>query len=272
MSAGDLAAMHAYYGRGEEAGRLDSLLGSIEFERTTEIVQRVLPAAPAVVADIGGGPGRYSNWLADLGHQVEHRDIVPAHVEFVRTRGRAAVHSAVGDARDLDLAADSVDAVLLLGPLYHLVERRDRVAALVEARRVVRPGGPVVAAAISRWAPRLHGIVVQELWQLYSHARDLVAAGETDGVLAPMHDKAFCGYTHRPDELALEVEDAGLVVEDLVGVEGIAFALDDERHRLADRRVRSVALEAARRLERVPELLGLSPHFAVTARRPAADH
>jgi SAM-dependent methyltransferase len=142
----NLAAMRAHYERGEEEARLAiSPPGLLEFERTKEIVLRHLPPPPAVVADIGGGPGRYTHWLADLGYQVIHRDLMPLHVDQLqqaRVAG-ASIDSAVADARDLDLADASVDAVLLLGPLYHLNQRRDRVAALAEARRIARPGAPV---------------------------------------------------------------------------------------------------------------------------------
>ncbi|MGH3302720.1 MAG: class I SAM-dependent methyltransferase [Streptosporangiaceae bacterium] len=147
------AAMHEHYQRGEEADRLVAAsAGQLEFERTQEIVLRRLPAAPAVVADIGGGPGRYARWLAGLGYRVMHRDIVPLHVERLRAAHApgSPIDAAVGDARSLDLADASVDALLLLGPLYHLTRRADRAQVLREARRVVRPGGLVFGAAISR--------------------------------------------------------------------------------------------------------------------------
>src|ERR1700733_11314732 len=161
-------ALRAHYERGMERERLSSGRGDLEFPRTTEIVLRPLPPAPAVVADIGGGPGRYALWLASLGYRVVHRDIVPLHVQEVAEAASAAgvgaaIDSAVGDARSLDLADASVDAVLLLGPLYHL-DAADRVAALAEAGRVVRPGGPVLGAAISRWAARLDGVLATRLY------------------------------------------------------------------------------------------------------------
>jgi SAM-dependent methyltransferase len=133
MEADD-AALHAYYERGLERERLSDGRGDLEFTRTTEIVLRRLPAAPAMVADIGGGPGRYALWLASLGYQVEHRDLVPLHVEQLTAdaAGVPGIHTAAGDAQDLDLPDASVDAVLLLGPPYHLTDRAERVRARAE--------------------------------------------------------------------------------------------------------------------------------------------
>ena len=263
-----LDSMQAHYERGEEDARLTRGLGIVELERTQEIVLRALPAAPAVVADIGGGPGRYAQWLADLGYLVEHRDLAPGHVEHLASLGRAGVTTRIGDARRLDLADASVDAVLLLGPLYHLETPDDRVAALAEAARVVRPGGPVLAAVISRWAPRLHGLLAERLYERYPAIVSVVEEVERSGMLPPLFEGAFCGYTHRPAELEAEVRAAGLELVDLVGVEGVAFALDGLEDRLADPAARTALLDSARALERVPELMGLSPHLVATARRP----
>jgi SAM-dependent methyltransferase len=223
-----------------------------------------------VVADVGGGPGRYSLWLAERGYTVHHRDLVDLHLEQVTGDAGArglAIDSAIADARALDLADASADAVLLLGPIYHLPTRDDRVAALAEAGRVVRPGGPVFAAAISRWAPRLHGQVAARLGDEYPSIHELVEVVEGTGRLVPLFEGSFSGYCHRPDELRDEVLAAGLELVDLVGVEGIAFALPDLEARLSEPAQREIVLRAARAIERIPELLGLSPHLVATARR-----
>ena len=94
---------------------------------------------------------------------------------------------------------------------------------------------------------------------------DVVGDVEHDGVLAPLYDGAFAGYTHRPEDLRAEVVAAGLTITDLVSVEGIAFALDDLDTRLQSREARDVVLSAARATERIPELLGLGPHLLATA-------
>jgi SAM-dependent methyltransferase len=264
-------AMHEYYQRGEEAERLDAgTAGPLEFARTQEIVLRHLPAPPAVVADVGGGPGRYALWLAGLGYRVLHRDVVPLHVAQLRAAAAAdpaagpAVESCVGDARGLDLPDGSVDAVLLLGPLYHLARRADRVQALREARRVVRPGGPVFGAAISRWAARYDGILKLRLYEQVPAMLAAMGPLERTGVIPPLEPGWFTAYTHRPGQLRAEFTSAGLVVADLVSVECGAFLLADLSERMADPDARKVIMDSARAVERVPELMGLGSHLLAT--------
>jgi SAM-dependent methyltransferase len=262
--------MHEYYELGKEADRLArSGAGRLEFERTQEIVFRHLPVPPAVIADIGGGPGRYALWLADLGYRVVHRDLVPLHVEQVRMNSGtgSVIDSAVGDARSLDLADESVDAVLLLGPLYHLTRRADRVQALREARRVVRPGGPVFGAAISRWATRLDGMLRLRLYEQAPAVLDLVGPLEQTGVMPPLMPGGFNGFAHRPRQLKSEFVSADLVVADLVCIEGAAYLLDDLDDRVADELDWRVILDSARAHERVPELMGLGSHLLATGIR-----
>jgi SAM-dependent methyltransferase len=262
------AALHEHYERGEEADRLErSGAGRLEFERTQEIVLRHLPPAPATVADIGGGPGRYALWLAGLGYRVVHRDIVPMHVGQVRAAAAAAgvaVEAAPGDARSLDLADESVHAVLLLGPLYHLPRRADRIQALREAGRIVRPGGPVFGAAISRWAARLDGMLRQRIYAKYPTAQQVVDTVERGGLLPPLGPGSFSAVTHRPGQLRAEFAAAGLAVADLVCVEGAAYLLDDLDARMSDQRDWQVVLDSARAHERVPELLGIGSHLIAT--------
>jgi SAM-dependent methyltransferase len=176
----------------------------------------------------------------------------------------------VSDARELDLADTCADAVLLLGPLYHLRRRADRLRALGEARRVVRPGGPVFAAAISRWAPRIDGVLLSRLSETYPDLPSLVVGIERTGHLPTLGPGSFSGFCHRPRQLRAELREAGLTVADLVSVEGPAFLLGDLAERRADPAARAVVLDTARALERIPELLGIGPHLLATGLRPRA--
>ncbi len=237
---------------------------------------RHLPSLPAVIADIGGGPGRYTLWLSGLGYRVEHRDLVALHVDQLRDElaslppplPEAPVTTRVADARALDLDDATVDAVLLLGPLYHLRRRQDRLAALREAGRVLRPGGAVFVAAISRWAPRLDSELRARLYEVYPVMRQETPGVERTGWMPPLFAGSFCGYCHRPQQLRGELRAAGFQVVDLVSVEGMAFVLPDLAERLDDSDGRAVVLDAARATERVPELLGIGPHLLATAIRP----
>ena len=256
--------VEAYYARGLERGRLEAGSGALEFARTTMLLERVLPAAPASIADIGGGPGRYATWLATRGYKVQLVDPVPLHIEQARAAG---ITAQAGDARSLDFPDATFDAVLVLGPLYHLPERADRITALSEARRVCRPGGVVAAAAISRFASTLDGL---RGGYLADPAFAAVAASDLrDGRHQnPTGDPAYftTAYFHRPGELRAECEDAGLRHECTVGVEGPAWLLSDLDAWLQDPARRETLLTALGQLEEEPSLLGASAHLLAIAR------
>jgi ubiquinone/menaquinone biosynthesis C-methylase UbiE len=272
-SSRDDADVAAYYARGLEVDRLASGPGALELARTQMVLQRLLPPPPVVVADVGGGPGRYAVWLAERGYRVHLIDPVPLHIEQARAavKGRreaALVEPRVGDARSLHLPDASVDAVLLLGPLYHLPERSDRLRALGEARRVCRPGGVIIAAAISRFASTLDGLRAG-----YLDDAAFAAVAERDRADGqhrnPTRDPAYftTAYFHRPEDLAAECGEAGLVHEVTIGVEGVGWLLPDVDARLADERRQAVLLDALSSLETEPTLLGVSAHLLAVARR-----
>ena len=251
-----------HYEGGAELGRLDSGASAIEFARTKEILERYLPPPPARVIDVGGGPGAYAAWLAEHRYDVHLVDPVPLHVEKARPRGGFSV--ALGDARRLDEPEGSADVVLLLGPLYHLTERRDRVLALREARRVLRPGGLVAAAAISRFASLFDGL-------FRGYVSDRVFRAITERDLADGQHRRPPGggyfttaYFHHPHELSDEVQEAGLAHEGTFGIEGPAW-LKPELY--DDAALREHVLWAARVVEQEPTLLGLSAHLLAVARR-----
>jgi 2-polyprenyl-3-methyl-5-hydroxy-6-metoxy-1,4-benzoquinol methylase len=125
-----------HYASGYEATRLfSSAQGQLERLRSQEIIGRRLPALPARILDVGGAGGIYSLWLLDQGYEVRLIDALPLHVEMAErslsehsNRRLASAH--VGDARHLEEADHSADAVLLMGPLYHLTEREERLQSL----------------------------------------------------------------------------------------------------------------------------------------------
>lgn len=262
-----------HYEAYEEAHRLFQGSGRLELARTQELIGRYLPPPPGVILDVGGGPGAYALWLAGLGYAVHLIDAVPRHVEQARQAAAAQpdhplASAAVGDARRLDQADNSADAVLLLGPLYHLTERADRLRAWREAGRVLRPGGWVFAAAISRFASALDGLTDGSLDDP-AFAR-IVEQDLTDGQHRnPTGNPAYFTTTffHHPTELRAELEEAGLRHAATFGVEGPGWLLPDLAARWQDPARRERLLALLRRIEQEPSLLGVSAHLLAVGRR-----
>lgn len=266
-------AIARYYQVAPEEARLEHGAALLEAIRTRELIERFAPAPPAVVLDVGGAAGAYSLWLASAGYTVHLLDAVPRLVAEAQRRSTTSVRPLascrVGDARALSVPGQSVDIVLLLGPLYHLTEPADRIQALAEVRRVLKPGGRLFAAGISRWASALDGLTRG----LFADPR-FVAVVERD-LREGQHrnpteriDYFTTAYFHRPEELRAEVAAAGLALEGLYGLEGPGWLLPDLPSRLDSPAERDALLRVARQLEAEPSALGLSAHWLAVARLP----
>ncbi len=152
----------------------------------------------------------------------------------------------VGDARRLDLPDEAFDVVLLHGPLYHLAASADRRRVLDEARRILRPGGRVLAFAINRFAGLFYGLDSGRLRdeEYFSMVRRELSTG--------VRDRSPGWYFHRPEELATEVAASGFVVDALLGVTGPGWLLKGNDGGWEDPPSRKRLLEIARLVERDP--------------------
>jgi SAM-dependent methyltransferase len=262
-----------YYERAPEEARLEQGPFQLEEARTRELIQRYAPPPPGTVVDVGGAAGAYALWLAETGYTVHLLDPVPRLVAEAQRRSAAAglplASCRVGDARALDVPTETADVVLLLGPLYHLTEPGDRARSLQEAARVLKPGGWLFAAAISRWASALDGLA-RDLLQdprfaliVEQDLRDGQHRNPTGRL-----DYFTTAYFHRPEELAGEVVAAGLALDGVYGVEGPGWILPDVAERMADTHRREALLRVARMVETEPSVLGSSAHLLAVAQRP----
>lgn len=258
--------VRAYYDRYEEESRLGGGSSQLEFERTRDILARHLPTAPARILDVGGAAGVYSLWLASLGYDVHLIDASERLVEEARRRSAAAARPIgsmrVGNACALDDPSESADVVMVMGPLYHLTSAADRATALAEAYRVLRFGGFVAVAAISRYASALDGLVHNlslDPQFLAIRDQDLRDGQHRNAMNHPHYFTT--AYFHLPEELQGELATAGFDEPRVLGVEGPGWLMTDFDVRWADPPQRNVILDTARVLEAQPGIVGVSAHL-----------
>ena len=216
--------------RADEWERLDSsFVPRLEWEGTVERLRRNLPPGGRVL-DVGGGAGRYAVWLAERGHEVVlvdpsdgQREVAREKVEAHDVADRVTVRE--GDVRDLAFADGAFDATLCLGgPLSHVLAAAERETAVRELRRVTTLGGPVFVSVMGR----LHLLVLLLLSpdrdvERFGLLADLAESGDYDADLLGERDSDFV-ETHffRAGELEVLLTEGGLVVEELLGLEGLA--------------------------------------------------
>ncbi len=260
----------AHYDEGREHDRLSSPHGRLEFERSKDIISRNLFKAPAKILDLGGGTGHYSFWLANQGFEVHLVDVVESHIETAKkvVQYFSLASITVGDARGTKFPDESFDVVLLFGPLYHLIEKRDRIKALGEAKRVLKPGGRLMAVCISKYASLMDGFQSRFIEDPYF--RSIVDQDLIDGQHRnPDNHPHYFTTTkfHEPTEFQTEIEEAGFFDVKLHAVEGFGSQLADLESQMNDEAKKEILFDYLRMVESEPSLLGSSPHIMAVARK-----
>jgi len=259
-----------YVKTGAEQNRLKKKNeGRVEEIRTKEILKRFLPKDPAVVCDIGGGAGVYSFFLAEQGHKVHMSDLVELHIEQAKKQNHKSEHKLqslkIEDARSLSYTSEFADALLLLGPLYHLTDKRDRIKSLKEAYRVLKQGGMLFVAAISRYASMIDGL--RKEYCLENYYLEMLDETFQTGINISKGNKDHftTAYFHKPDELKEEIEESGFQLKKLLSIEGVSWTLPNLDKYLADGKNKKILLELLKKTESESSLLGYSPHIMAIA-------
>jgi S-adenosylmethionine-dependent methyltransferase len=277
MTWADVRGYYDEFGEREWSRLEDPADGAIELAVTGHALENHLPAEGRVL-DLGGGPGRYTLWLAQRGYRVVLADLSPALLDIARAR---VAESAVGerieaiveaDACDLSRWSDGVfDAALVLGPFYHLPEPADRDRAAAELHRVLRPGGIAFVALMPRYAFLRRTIASPDERHHLTDPNFVTQVLEHGVFVNDVPGRFTGGYGVRPEEVAPFFERHGFVTRTLLACEGFVPDLQDAVAQMQqiDPVAYRQALDLILRTAADPSILGMSTHLLYIASKAA---
>ena len=243
-----------------------------EYAVTLRALSTYLPPPPARILDCGGGPGKYSTEMARQGYQVTLFDLSSGNLQLAEKKAKEAGVAMEGyeQGNALDLSRfqeNSFDIVLLMGPLYHLLELDERVRALSEAHRVLNPGGKLAAAFISRYAA--HRDIARRNPRLLLEMAEFAEQVEQSGRLLPRNvgNDDFVAYLAHPAEVAPLCWQVGLEVDSILGVEGIVSMQEEQVNELSGLHWEKW-VDLNYRLAPDPSIHGCVEHLLVLASKP----
>ncbi|RKQ42616.1 ubiquinone/menaquinone biosynthesis C-methylase UbiE [Roseivirga pacifica] len=261
-----------FYTKASEETRLNKGMGIFEFERVKQLIQRhITEGRSLTIMDIGGGTGKYAEWLANNGHRVHLIEPVQKHLQIAQNRAnklknKFRVHC--GESRKLNFKANYADLVILHGPLYHLQNEHDRNQTIQEAKRVLKNNGIILAFAINYTASTLvgllHGLIHKRAFF------EMCAEELSSGIHNPPDDFPWLlaeAYYYNPEQLKTEFDNQGLKYLNTYAVEGLAWLDKDFFASMADDERKDTLMRLLSLTENDPQLLAFSPHMMIATQK-----
>jgi ubiquinone/menaquinone biosynthesis C-methylase UbiE len=260
-----------FYNKASEETRLEKGMGIFEFERIKELISLHINKPNSTIIDVGGGTGKYSEWLANKGHKVQLIEPVLKHIKLAEKRAKKLKNPfsvTIGKAQHLPYKDNSADLVILHGPLYHLQKREDRIETILEAKRVLKKDGIILGFAINATASTVVGLMNGML-----HANsffEMCKEELTTGIHNAPKDFPFLladAFYHKPLQLKEEFLEQDLKLINLFAVEGMIW-LDNEYFTNMIDKKKSKTLKALQNLTQNEEyLLPFSPHMMIAVKK-----
>ena len=252
---------------GREHTRLER--HQLEYDLTWRYLDRYLPGQGSIL-EVGAATGRYTLELAKRGYTLTAVDLSAGLLEQCRNNIREAglekqVQFAVADARDLSKIAErNFEAVLLMGPLYHLVVEADRKTALQQAFDRLQEGGILFSSFISRFG--IMGDLIKRLPAWIEEREEVRSVMERGKDPDDYPRGGFRGYFALASEIAPLHEAAGFETLALAGVEP-AISADDESYNKLEGEQRRLWLELLFEISTEKSILGASRHLLYIGRK-----
>lgn len=260
-----------FYNKASEETRLEKGMGLFEFERIKSLIEKYLSTSSSKIIDVGGGTGKYAEWLAKKGHEVHLVEPIAKHLQLAENRAKKlknkfSVH--LGESRKLDFPNNYGDLILLHGPLYHLQRKEDRESTIIEARRVLKNGGIILGFAINYTASTLVGLLNGLI-----HKRSFFEMCKnelTSGIHNPPDDFPWLlaeAYYHKPEQLKEEFIQQDLTYLNTYAVEGMAWLDKDFFANMLNHKKRKTLIELLQVTENDSYILPFSPHMMIAVKK-----
>ncbi|MBB5436748.1 SAM-dependent methyltransferase [Pedobacter sp. AK017] len=260
-----------FYNKASEETRLNKGMGVFEFERIKSLIEKYVPPTFTKIIDVGGGTGKYSEWLAKKGHEIYLIEPIFKHIQIAKDRASKLKNKYsvyLGEARNLDFPDNFADMIILHGPLYHLQKKEDREKAIREAKRVVKKDGIILGFSINYTASTLVGLLQGLIHKgtFFNMCKEEL----TTGIHNPPNDFPWLlaeAYYHKPNELKDEFVKEDLTYINTYAVEGMAWLDKDYFLNLLDMKKRKTLMELIQITENDSYLLPFSPHMMIAAKK-----
>jgi SAM-dependent methyltransferase len=259
----DIRDIAAFYNSDPEKEHERLERHQLEYDLTWRFLDQYLPPQGSIL-EIGAATGRYTLELVKRGYQVTAVDMSTALLEeckkIITDEGlERQVHFAVADARDLGIVVEKdFDAVLLMGPLYHLIAKDDRIQALQEAFDRLRAGGILFSAFISRFG--ILGDVLRNIPDWIEDQKEVRSVLKRGKRPDDYPRGGFRGYFAQISEIAPLHEAIGFETITLAGVEP-AISADDESYNRLQGKQRQLWLDLLFEVSTEMSIIGASRHI-----------
>lgn len=265
----DITDIIDFYNKNAESEHIRLDRHQLEFDLTWRFLEKYLPEKGSIL-EIGAATGRYTLPLAEQGYNITAVDLSSVQLEVASKRIADAgldgsVAFLVADVRDLSVVTrHDFDAVLLMGPLYHLVEAEDRIQALQQVYDHMKPGGILFTSFISRFG--ILGDLLKNMPDWIKQQREVISVLMRGRDSDEYPRGGFRGYFAEVSEIEPLHEEVGFGTIELVGVEP-AISADDESYNKLDEELRELWLDLLFEVSANESTLGASRHLLYIGRK-----